>query len=96
MEDALVRQLLSLAAIDAGDAQIEALTRDLTRIHESMEKLREADLDAMEPTFGTAQPVGVRDDVVEPSLEQSTVLAAAPEHDGERIVVPSAHARSKT
>ena len=70
-----------LAHIELTDDERARLTEQLGRIVEYIEQLQAVDTEGVEPTSGVfheAAP-GLREDVVEPSLDHNRVMAMAPD-----------------
>jgi aspartyl-tRNA(Asn)/glutamyl-tRNA(Gln) amidotransferase subunit C len=83
-----VRHLAMLARIALTDGEIDKLAGELSAIVEAVEKVQEVATDDVSPTSHPI-PLGMvtRPDVVGDTLTPQQVLAAAPDHDGERFRV---------
>lgn len=78
-----------LARLDLSPAEAEAMTAQLDRILQYVDKLNEIDTAGVEPTtHAMSVHNAFRDDVVAESLPQRTALANAPLENGEAFVVP--------
>jgi aspartyl/glutamyl-tRNA(Asn/Gln) amidotransferase C subunit len=87
IDPALVSRVASLAALELGDAERDALAGELTRIVEHFEALRnvpEELLGACEP----APPAPLRSDVPRDGSPGALVEANAPEFAHDHFVVP--------
>lgn len=84
-----VRHVATLARLALGDAEITALTPQLTAILRYAEQVGEVAADDVEPM---THPLGLidvyRDDVRTPGLSAADVLAAAPDPQVGRFGVP--------
>jgi len=84
-----VLHVARLARLDLGDAEVEALTRELAAILDAVGKVSELDLTDVPPTSHPLDVVNVwRDDEPEPSLALADALANAPDAEGALFRVP--------
>ena len=83
-----VRHLAMLARIALTEEEIARLAGELGAIVDAVDKVREVATDDVVPTSHPI-PLGMvtRPDEVGPTLTSQQVLAAAPDHDGERFRV---------
>lgn len=84
-----VNRIATLARLSLGEAEAEALTRQLDAILEYVAQLQNLDTTGVEPTaqLGTAS-TPMREDEPQPSLSQEAALANAPKSAGGGFVVP--------
>lgn len=84
-----VQKIASLARIHLTDAELDQLTGNLGNILGYVEKLKELDVNNVEPT-SHAMPIQnvYREDVVKPSLSQSEALSIAPQKEAGAFKVP--------
>ena len=85
----LVQSVADLARLALTDAEVEALSAQLSEQVEYFEQLDELDTSGIEPT-SHAVPLACpqREDVVRPSADRQTVLAQAPRGEEGFFVVP--------
>ncbi|NGX53597.1 MAG: Glutamyl-tRNA(Gln) amidotransferase subunit C [Chlamydiae bacterium] len=85
-----LRLLCRLCMIKVDEKEIAELKKDLTKILDYVEQLREVDVSELAPySHMEEQGIGsLRDDVVEKSLDHQTFIANAPDHIGGMIRVP--------
>lgn len=85
-----VRWVAHLARLELSDAELVALTRQLSAILDYVEQLRDVPTDGVEPL---AHPLAVhnvfRDDTPAPSLPVDAALANAPQRQGDFYSVPA-------
>jgi aspartyl-tRNA(Asn)/glutamyl-tRNA(Gln) amidotransferase subunit C len=85
-----VLHVASLARLALSDEEIDKMASELSDVLDHMEKIRELDLDAVEPTTHVVDLVNaLRPDEPEPSLPVEVILAAAPERVDGGFGVPS-------
>jgi aspartyl-tRNA(Asn)/glutamyl-tRNA(Gln) amidotransferase subunit C len=85
-----VEHVAYLARLGLTEDELGRLQGDLNHILEQFAKLSELDTDAIPPTAQVIELENIlRDDVVRPSLPAGTVLANAPEREGDFFVVPA-------
>lgn len=85
-----VLHVASLARLALDDGEIDQLASELSDVLDHMEKIRELDLEDVEPTTHVVDLVSVlRPDEPEPSLPVEVILAAAPEPVDGGFGVPS-------
>lgn len=78
-----VYRIAKLARLAPTEAQVEALSHDLSRILTYVAKLGEVDTREVEATPSTVAAAQLRVDELRPSLTRDEALAAAPAaHDG--------------
>lgn len=84
-----VRHVAELARLAVKDDEVGELASQLSRILESMNKLRELETDGVEPTSHVLPLANVwREDNPEPGLAPAAALANAPDRDGDLFRVP--------
>ena len=84
-----VAHLADLARIDLSDTELEQLAPQLTVILDSVASIKQAAADQIPPTSHALPLTNVyRDDVVTPGLTAEQALAAAPESEQQRFLVP--------
>jgi aspartyl-tRNA(Asn)/glutamyl-tRNA(Gln) amidotransferase subunit C len=85
-----VEHVAHLARLGLSDAELTRLEGQLNHILDQYAKLAELDTDHIPPTAQTIELENIlREDLARPSLPAATVLANAPERDGEFFVVPA-------
>jgi aspartyl-tRNA(Asn)/glutamyl-tRNA(Gln) amidotransferase subunit C len=85
-----VEHVAHLARLGLTDAELGMFEGQLNHILRQYEILSELATDHIAPTAQTIELENIlREDVVQPSLPTSAVLAIAPAHDGAFIVVPA-------
>ena len=85
-----VAHVAYLARLGLSDEELARLEGQLNHIMEQYAKLAELDTEAIPPTAQTIELENIlRDDVARPSLAAADVLANAPEHDDQFVVVPA-------
>ena len=84
-----VEHVARLARLSLGPEEKERMRRELDVILTYIDKLRAVDTRSVEPTSHAVPMTNVmRDDVVQPSLPQSDMLANAPDRSGDFFRVP--------
>ena len=84
-----VEHVARLARLSLDEAELERTRAQLSTILEYIDKLRELDTDAVEPTAHAVPLVNVmREDTVEPCFPREAMLANAPDPAGEFFRVP--------
>jgi aspartyl-tRNA(Asn)/glutamyl-tRNA(Gln) amidotransferase subunit C len=84
-----VRYVAALARLDLSGAEVEAMTGQLDRILDYVDKLNELDTSGVEPTTHALSIHNVfREDAEGVSLPQEEALANGPLQNGEAFVVP--------
>ena len=84
-----VRHVARLARLALTDEELEPMREQLDAILAYIDKLRELDVEGVEPTAHAVPLVNVmRDDELAPSLSQEAALANAPDRAGELFRVP--------
>jgi aspartyl-tRNA(Asn)/glutamyl-tRNA(Gln) amidotransferase subunit C len=85
-----VLHVARLARLRLSDAEVEAMTGELSSVLGHIEKIGELDLDGVEPTSHVVALENVlRPDEPRPSLSREVALAEAPDSDGSGFRVPS-------
>jgi aspartyl-tRNA(Asn)/glutamyl-tRNA(Gln) amidotransferase subunit C len=85
-----VEHVAHLARLGLSDAELSVFEGQLNHILDQYAILAELSTDHIAPTAQTIELENIlRDDVVRPSLPTSAVVANAPAHDGDFIVVPA-------
>lgn len=84
-----VRHVARLARLHLSDEELERMRAQLDAILAYVDKLRELDVEGVEPTSHAVPLLDVmRDDDVGPCLSQEAALANAPDRAGEFFRVP--------
>ena len=84
-----VQHVARLARLHLSDEELERMREQLDAILAYIDKLRELDVEGVEPTSHAVPLVDVmRDDALAPCLPQEAALANAPDRDGEFFRVP--------
>ncbi len=84
-----VSHLAMLARIQLTESELDALVGELGGILDAVASVRQAPTEGVEPMSHPLPLVNVfRDDVVTESLAAAAALAAAPEQDDQRFLVP--------
>ena len=84
-----VRHVARLARLSLTDEELERMREQLDAILAYIDKLRELDVEGVEPTSHAVPLVNVmRDDELAPALSQEAALANAPDRAGELFRVP--------
>lgn len=84
-----VEKVAKLARLEITEAEKEAFAKQLSQILTHVEKLKQYDTRGIEPTATVLGQMNVfRDDIIRPSLPVDKALANAPEHEGNRFLVP--------
>lgn len=85
-----VKKLAALSALNLSDEQIQTLRDDMIVILGYFEQLQTVDTDGVEPTYEVhgLENVMRKDEVIDYGLGRDELLASAPEHTTEHIVVP--------
>ena len=84
-----VEQVARLARLHLSEEELERMREQLDAILAYIDKLRELDVEGVEPTSHAVPLVNVmRDDERAPSLSQEAALANAPDRAGELFRVP--------
>ena len=84
-----VRNVARLARLSLTDEELERTREELDAILAYIDKLRELDVEGVEPTSHAVPLVNVmRDDEITPVLSQEAALANAPDRAGELFRVP--------
>jgi aspartyl-tRNA(Asn)/glutamyl-tRNA(Gln) amidotransferase subunit C len=90
LEREQVTHVARLARLDLDDDELELVGRELSKVLDHIEKIRELDLEGVEPTSHVTDVVNaLRPDVPVPSLPRKAALAAAPEPVAGGFGVPS-------
>lgn len=85
----VVRYVAHLSRIHLQDHEVDLLAKDLEKILEYIEKLKEPDITDIKPTSHVLPLKNVfRDDVVHPSLTQGQVMKLAVSHQDGSFKVP--------
>ena len=89
MNDALVDNLAKLSRLQFNDQEKEIIKKDLQRMIEFVDKLKELDTTGVEPLMHMSDSVNVlREDKVQGSISREEALKNAPDNDGVFIKVP--------
>lgn len=85
-----VDHVARLARLELSEADADRMALELSKVLDHIEKIRELDLEGVEPTSHVVDIVNaLRDDVAEPSLPRDVVLESAPEPTDGGFGVPS-------
>jgi aspartyl-tRNA(Asn)/glutamyl-tRNA(Gln) amidotransferase subunit C len=75
-----VLHVARLARLELSDAEVEKMAAELSKVLDHIDKIRELELDGVEPTSHVVDVVNaLRPDEPEPSLPRELALAQAPE-----------------
>jgi aspartyl-tRNA(Asn)/glutamyl-tRNA(Gln) amidotransferase subunit C len=88
-----VLHVARLARLELGETEVARMAEELSNVLDHIEKIRELDLEGVEPTSHVIDVVNaLRPDDPTPSLPREVILAAAPEplHDGFGVPSPGA------
>ena len=84
-----VQHVARLARLHLSDDEVERMRQQLDAILAYIDKLRELDVEGVDPTAHAVPLVNVmRDDALVPPLSQEAALANAPDRAGEFFRVP--------
>jgi aspartyl-tRNA(Asn)/glutamyl-tRNA(Gln) amidotransferase subunit C len=84
-----VQHVARLARLALSDEELERMREQLDAILAYIDKLRQLDVEGVEPTSHAVPLVNVmREDEIAPSLSQESALANAPDRAGEFFRVP--------
>ncbi|MFO0923082.1 MAG: Asp-tRNA(Asn)/Glu-tRNA(Gln) amidotransferase subunit GatC [Pirellulales bacterium] len=85
-----VKKIAYLARLHLEDAELDAMTEQLSKIVHFVDKLSEVDTEGVEPFVHAIEFSNVfGPDVVQPSLDRQAALANAPQADSECFKVPA-------
>ncbi|HWD63697.1 MAG TPA: Asp-tRNA(Asn)/Glu-tRNA(Gln) amidotransferase subunit GatC [Solirubrobacteraceae bacterium] len=85
-----VQHVARLARLKLSDEELDRMAVELSKVLDHIEKIRELDLDGVEPTSHVVEVVNaLRRDEPEPSLPLEVALASAPEPVAGGFGVPS-------
>ena len=85
-----VLHVARLARLRLGEDEVEAMTGELSKVLDHIEKMSELDLEGVEPTSHVVELENVlREDVPRPSIPRETALEQAPDTEGTGFRVPS-------
>ncbi len=85
-----VNHVARLARLELSDEEVERMALELSKVLDHIEKIRELDLDGVEPTSHVIDVVNaLRADEPRPSLSREAALASAPEPVDGGFGVPS-------
>lgn len=89
INDALVNRLADLARLEFNGDQKNVLKKDLEKIFQMVEKLREVNVDGVEPLIYMNEEANVlRKDVVSGTVSKTEALLNAPQKDSDYFKVP--------
>jgi aspartyl-tRNA(Asn)/glutamyl-tRNA(Gln) amidotransferase subunit C len=89
IDRAQVRHVARLARLQLSKEEEERTAAQLGKVLEYVERLAAVDVSGVEPlSFAGEATAAMREDVPRPGLPRETVLAAAPQQDGQAFVVP--------
>ena len=84
-----VKYIAELARLELSPEEAELFARQMPQIVGYVEKIRELDVEGVEPTMHGQKLVNVfREDVVRPSLDHETALANAPARHNDEFKLP--------
>lgn len=90
LDRAQVLHVARLARLELDDDEVERMAGELSKVLDHVERIRELDLDGVDPTSHVVDVGSVlRPDVPVPSLPRDVVLAQAPEPVDGGFGVPS-------
>jgi aspartyl-tRNA(Asn)/glutamyl-tRNA(Gln) amidotransferase subunit C len=90
LDRAQVLHVARLARLELDDDDVERMAAELSNVLEHVDRVRELDLDGVEPTSHAVEVAGVmRPDEPVPCLPRDVILAAAPEPVDGGFGVPS-------
>ena len=96
MNDALVDNLAKLSRLQFNEQEKEIIKKDLQRMIEFVDKLKELDTTGIEPLMHMSDSMNVlREDKVQGSISREEALKNAPDSDGVFIKVPKVIERSE-
>ncbi len=85
-----VMHVAQLARLELSEGELERMAIELSKVLDHIEKIRELELEGVEPTAHVIDVAGaLRDDEPEPSLPRELALAPAPEPVAGGFGVPS-------
>ena len=89
IDNELVDRLAELSKLEFDEQAKEGLKKDLQRILELVEKLKEVNVDGVEPLiYMTDEKNVLRKDVVKDTVTKEEALQNAPQHDSDYFKVP--------
>ena len=84
-----VRYLAGLASLELSSDELQGMQRDLDRVLEYVERLRELDTESVPPTAHVLDlPTRYREDMVSGVLPVEEAIRNAPDHDEHAMLVP--------
>src|ERR1039458_4865544 len=90
LDRAQVLHVARLGRLGLGEAEVQRMTIELSKVLDHVEKIRELDLEGVPPTSHVVDVVNVlREDRPRPSLPADVALGAAPEPVNGGFGVPS-------
>jgi aspartyl-tRNA(Asn)/glutamyl-tRNA(Gln) amidotransferase subunit C len=90
LDRAQVLHVARLARLELNEEEVERMARELSKVLEHIEKMRELDLEDVPPTSHVVEVTGaLREDEPEPCLPHEVALASAPEPLAGGFGVPS-------
>ncbi|HET9719056.1 MAG TPA: Asp-tRNA(Asn)/Glu-tRNA(Gln) amidotransferase subunit GatC [Solirubrobacteraceae bacterium] len=85
-----VQHVARLARLQLNEEELDRMAGELSKVLDHIEKIRELELDGVQPTSHVVDVVNaLRPDVAEPSLPREIALASAPEPVAGGFGVPS-------
>jgi aspartyl-tRNA(Asn)/glutamyl-tRNA(Gln) amidotransferase subunit C len=89
INDAMVDKLANLSRLQFNEKEKAEIKNDLQRMIGFVEKLKELNLENVEPLLFMSEEVNVlREDEIEGSISREEALKNAPLHDGQFFKVP--------
>lgn len=89
IDNELVARLAELSKLEFDDAETERIKKDLQGIFDLVEKLKEVDVDGVEPlVYMTEEKNVLRKDVVDGMVSKQDALLNAPQKDSDYFKVP--------
>lgn len=83
-----IKRLEKLSALSSSEEKLKTLIKDFEQIAEFVEQVKNVNIEELESNNRILSIDELRDDVVEKSLDQKTILMNAPEKNEEAFIVP--------
>lgn len=83
-----IKRLEKLSALSSSEEKLKTLIKDFEQIAEFVEQVKNVNIEELESNDRILSIDELRDDVVEKSLDQKTILMNAPEKNEEAFIVP--------
>lgn len=89
VDKALLEKLAHLARLEFDEKRAEEMLTDLNKMVDWVDKLKEADVEGVEPLTSMAhEPCSLAEDIPRPPLDRETALKNAPRKEGSFFSVP--------